>query len=239
MTKMVIRWFCCLLVATTLLPLAGLPAMAGEREERIQLLQDKMDKLKELLSRMEEEKLREQPPTESPWQPILQLGEERRAYAQYAYLLAPQMLRDDLDSVLQQLHFVAGQDDLTERGTLIVLPALPFAAGEPLTVDRYNREFARDLLNKVGLPAALEGGLLVSSDSLGQERAVEEPLLFIDLSGCDQILRARILDLLMSQRLFTAAGSIPLYLWDLLQAAAPRAFSVHMQGKVLWLGLEK
>lgn len=234
-----IRFLCCFLFVVCLQQVLVFPVVAGEKEEQVQLLQKKMEKLQELLVKMQEEKLREQPPTEIPWQAILQSGEERPAYDQYAYLLAPQMRADDLDSILQQLHFLATQDELKERGTLFVIPTLPLSVGEKLTVENYNRDLAGDLLKRIGVPSALEGGMIVASDPLGQLDAIEETLLFIDLTGCDQILRSRIFGLLQNQRLFTEDGSIHSYLWELLKSAAPQAFTVYMQDQLVWLALDK
>lgn len=238
MLKSGIRFLCCFLFVVFLQQIYVFPVAAGEKEERVQLLQKKMEKLQELLVRMQEEKLREQPPTEIPWQPILKSGEERPAYDQYAYLLAPQMRTADLDSTLQQLHFLANQDKLKERGTLFVVPTLPLSAGEKMTVDSYNRDLAGKLLKESRMPSALEGGLIVASDPLGQPGVAEGSLLFIDLAGCDHILRSRIFGLLQSQRLFTEDGSIHGYLWELLKSAAPQAFTVYMQGKLVWLALD-
>ncbi len=234
-----IRFFCCFLFVVCLQQVLVFPVVAGEKEEQVQLLQKKMEKLQKLLIRMQEEKLREQPPTEIPWQAIIQSGEERPAYDQYAYLLAPQMRAADLDSILQQLHFLATQDKLKERGTLFVIPTLPLSAGEKLTIENYNRDLAGDLLKRIGVPSALEGGMIVASDPLGQLDAIEETLLFIDLTGCDQILRSRIFGLLQNQRLFTEDGSIHGYLWELLKSAAPQAFTVYMQDQLVWLELDK
>lgn len=239
MFKHGIRFLCCFLFVICLQQILVFPAVAGEKEERVQLLQKKMEKLQELLVRMQEEKLREQPPTEIPWQAILQAGEERPAYDQYAYLLAPLMRAADLDSTLQQLHFLANQDELKERGTLFVVPTLPLDPGEKMTVENYNRDLSGKLLKSIKMPTALEGGLLVSSDPLGRLEDIEESMLFIDLSGCDQILRSRIFGLLQSQRLFTEDGSIHEYLWELLKSAAPQSFSVYMQDELVWLALDK
>ena len=104
MLKTLKCFLCCFLLVICLQQVHVVPALAGEKEERIKLLQEKMKKLQALLVLMEEQKLREQPPTEKPWQPIIKSGEERPAYDQYAYLLAPRMLATDLDSVLQQLN---------------------------------------------------------------------------------------------------------------------------------------
>ncbi|NOQ42670.1 MAG: hypothetical protein GQ563_09270 [Desulfuromusa sp.] len=232
------RFLCCFLFVVCLQQILVFPVVAGEKKERVQLLQKKMEKLQELLVRMQEEKLREQPPTEIPWQTILQLGEERPAYDQYAYLLAPQMRAEDLDSILQQLHFLATQDQLTERGTLFVVPTLPLSAGEKMSVESYNRDLAGQLLKEIQMPTALEGGLIVAPDPLGQLADTEGSLLFIDLAGCDQILRSRIFGLLQSQRLFVEDGSIHGYLWELLKSATPQAFSVYMQDGLVWLTLD-
>ena len=239
MLKYGIRFLCCFLLVVCLQQVLAFPVMAGEKEERVLLLQKKMAKLQELLVRMEKEKLREQPPTEIPWQAILQSGEERPAYDQYAYLLAPLMGAADLDSTLQQLHFLATQDELKERGTLFVVPALPLSAGESLTVENYNRQLGGVLLKKIGIPKALEGGVIIAPEPLGSPDVADETLLFIDLAGCDQILRSRIFGLLQKQRLFTEDGSIHEYLWVLLQSAAPQAFTVYVQDKLVWLTLSK
>lgn len=233
------RFLCCFLFVICLQQILVFPVVAGEKEERVQLLQKKMEKLQELLVRMQEEKLREQPPTEIPWQPILQSGEERPAYDQYAYLLAPQMRAADLDSALQQLYFLAKQDKLKERGTLFVVPTLPLSAGEKMSVENYNRDLAGQLLKKIRMPTSLEGGLVVAPDPLGQPDIATGSLLFIDLAGCDQILRSRIFGLLQNQRLFTEDGSIHGYLWELMKSAAPQAFSIYMQDELVWLALDK
>ena len=89
------------------------------------------------------------------------------------------------------------------------------------------------------MPTALEGGLLVAPDPLGQPDVAAGSLLFIDLAGCDQILRSRIFGLLQSQRLFTEDGSIHGYLWELMKSAAPQAFTVYMQDELVWLALDK
>lgn len=239
MFKFATRFLCCFLFSVCLQQILVFPVVAGEKEERVQLLQKKMEKLQELLVRMEEEKLREQPPTEIPWQPILQSGEERPAYDQYAYLLTPQMRAEDLDSILQQLHFLANQDELKERGTLFVVPTLPLSAGEQMSVESYNRDLAGKLLQEIRMPTALEGGLVVAPNPLGQPEVAAGSLLFIDLAGCDQILRSRIFGLLQSQRLFTADGSIHEYFWALMKGAAPQAFTVYMQEQLVWLALDK
>ena len=232
------RFFCCCLFVIFLQQVCVFPAVAGEKEERVQLLQEKMEKLQQLLVKMQEVKLREQPPTEIPWQPILQSGTERPAYDQYVYLLAPQMRAVDLDSSMQQLHFLATKDELKERGALFVIPALPLSAGEKMSVDNYNRDLAGDLLKKIGMPAALEGGLIVTPDPLERLEAGDVSLLFIDLVGCDQMLRSRIFGLLQTTRLFAEDGSIHKYLWELLKSAAPQAFSLYMQDGLVWLSLD-
>ncbi|MFK5926399.1 MAG: hypothetical protein QM483_07210 [Desulfuromusa sp.] len=237
MLKHSIRFLCCFLFVVCMQQIFVAPVVAGEKEERVQLLREKMEKLQELLVMMQEEKLREQPPTEIPWQPILQGGEERTAYDQYAYLLAPQMRAADLDSILQQLHFLATQDELKERGTLFVVPALPLAPGEKMAVKNYNRDLAGTLLQEINMPTALEGGIIVSPNPLGQPGVAKGSLLFIDLVGCDQILRSRIFGLLQSTRLFTEDGSIHGYLGRLLKSAAPQAFTVYMQGELVWVAL--
>jgi hypothetical protein len=237
MSKFIMRFFCCCLFVVCLQQYFVLPVVAGEKEERIQLLQKKMEKLQQLLVKVQEEKLREKPPTEIPWQPILQSGTERPAYDQYVYLLAPQMRAADLDSSLQQLHFLANQDELKERCTLFVVPSLPLSTGEQMTVKSYNRDLAGSLLQGLRMPMSLEGGLIVAPGHLGKLDVTEESLLFIDLTGCDQILRARILGLLQSYRLFTEDGSIHGYLGKLLKSAAPQAFTIYMQGELVWVAL--
>ncbi len=233
------RFLCCCLLLACLQQVFIFPVIAGEKEERVQLLQEKMAKLQELLLKLEEAKLREQPPTEMPLQALLQGDTERQAYDQYVYLLAPQMRATDLDSILQQVYFLANEDELKERGALFVIPALPLEPGEAMSVKTYNRDLARDLLRKVGIPAALEGGLIIAPDPLGQEGVAKGPLLFVDLAGCDQILRSRIFGLLQSDRLFTEDGSIHGYLGKLIKSAAPQAFTVYMQGELVWLSLAK
>ncbi len=234
-----IRLMCFCLLLVSLQQIYVSPAIAGEKEERVQLLQKKMAKLKELLHQLEEAKLREQPPTEMPLQALLKGGTERLAYDQYVYLLAPQMQATDLDSILQQVYFLASEDELKERGALFVIPALPLAPGEAMSVKTYNRDLARDLLRKVGIPGALEGGLIIAPDPLEQDGVAKGPLLFVDLAGCDQILRSRIFGLLLSDRLFTEDGSIYRYLGKLMKSAAPQAFTVYMQGELVWLSLAK
>ncbi|MDX2480158.1 MAG: hypothetical protein QNK24_07465 [Desulfuromusa sp.] len=231
------RFFCCVLFVVCLQQAYVLPVVAGEKEERVQLLQKKMEKLQELLVKLQEEKLREQPPTEIPWQPILKSGTERPAYDQYVYLIAPQMRAVDLDSTLQQLYFLSNQDELKERGTLFVVPSLPLSTGEKMTVENYNRDLAGSLLKELGMPTALEGGLIVAPDPLERLDVTEESLLYIDLTGCDQILRSRIFGLLQKYRLFTEDGSIHGYLGKLLKSATPQAFTVYMQGELVWLAL--
>ena len=238
MSKFGIRFFCCFLVVICLQQICVFPVLAGEKEERIKLLQEKMKKLQQLLVLMEEQKLLEQPPTEMPWQPILKSGVERPAYDQYAYLLAPQMRATELDSILQQLNFFASQDPLKERGTLFVIPALPLADGEEMTVEKYNRDLVDELLAEIQVPTALEGGLLLAPNPLGRAGVATGPLLFIDLAGCNQILRARIFALLQSQRLFTADGSIHGYVWALLKNAAPQSFNLYMQDNLAWLSVD-
>ncbi len=163
-----LRFVCCILFVGCLQQIYIFPVVAGEKEERVQLLQKKMEKLQELLARMQEEKLREQPPTEIPWQPILESGEERPAYDQYAFLLASQMQASDLDSTLQQLHFLANQDKLKERGTLFIVPTLPLKTGEQMTIKNYNRDLAGQLLKTIRIPTALEGGILIAPNPLGE-----------------------------------------------------------------------
>ena len=238
MLRKIIPLFCCLLLLSFVsLPLVS-PSFAGEKEERVQLLQEKLKKLKQLLVQMEEQKLKESPPTETPWEPLIDFGLERPAYDQYAYLVAPQMKREALDSVLQQLHFFAGQDTLKERGTLFVVPTRPLSEGETMSVDKYNRDMAVSIFRKIGLPSALEGAILVVPNPITEEGVAKGPMLLIDLVGCDQMLRARIFELLQSVRLFAEDGSIQDYLWELLKSASPQAFSVAVEGEQMWLAVD-
>ncbi len=130
---------------------------ASEKEERIRLLQEKMNALKAQLELMQETRLRQQPPTELPWQPIQEQGQERVAYAQYVYLLGAHMSREDLDSTLQQVYHIAAQDEMEEKGALFVVPALSLVGGQQMSVDAYNRQLAVELLLQVGVPSAIEG----------------------------------------------------------------------------------
>ncbi|MBN1958450.1 MAG: hypothetical protein JXQ81_00685 [Desulfuromonadales bacterium] len=227
-----------LLLFSSLLVFCTLQAQAGEKEERIRELQEKMQLLKQQLAVMQEQKLREQPPQEIPWQPLLELGQERPAYRQYAYLLGAQMSQEELDSVLQQAYFLASQDSLEERGTLFLVPTLQLSAGQQMSVDSYNRDLAGRILRQAGVPTAIEGGLLVTAAALTSESGTEEIMLFIDLAGSDQILRSRIFELLSSQRLFTEGGSIHNFIWDLVQNASPQVFSIFRQGNLAWLVLD-
>lgn len=239
MFRKLIPLCCCLLVLCALqLPLVQ-PVVAGEKDERVQLLQEKLKKLKDLLVQMEELKLKESPPTETPWEPLLDFGLERPAYDQYAYLVAPQMKQETLDSILQQLHFFSSQDELKERGTLFVVPTLPLAEGEIMSVAKYNRDLAVEMVRKIGVPAALEGAIIVAPDPLGETGVAKGPLLLIDLAGSDQILRSRIIESLQKVRLFAEDGSIQDYLWDLLKSASPQAFTVSVEGELLWLSVAK
>ena len=191
-----------------------------------------------IIAVMQEQKLKAQPPTESPWEPVLDFGQERPAYDQYAYLLAPQMRNEVLDSILQQLHFFSSQDTLADRGTLFVIPTLPLADGQALTVDKYNRELAAAFLRKAGVPAALEGSIIVSPAPLTRQGVASGQLLLIDLANCDQILRSRIFELLQSSRLFTEDGSIQDFLWQLLQNASPQAFTMTVEGQRMWVAVD-
>ena len=232
--------FCCglLSLAFVQVPLTQ-PVYAGEKEERVKLLQEKLKKLKQLLVQMEEQKLKETPPTQPPWEPLIDFGLERPAYDQYAYLVAAQIKQEDLDGVLQQFYFFANQDELKERGTLFVVPALPLGDGEVMSVGKYNRELAAAMLRKIGAPSAMEGGLIVLPDPLGEEGVANGPMLIVDLAGCDQILRLRIIELLKDVRLFTEDGSIQNYLMALLQSASPQSFTVFAEGEQLWLAVDK
>jgi hypothetical protein len=232
-----IPMFCCLVILAFCQLSMVPPTLAGEKEERVKLLQEKLKKLKQLLVQMEEQKLKESPPNEIPWEPLLDYGLERPAYDQYAYLVAPQMRQEILDSTLQQLYFFSSQDELKQRGTLFVIPALTMAEDEYMSVAKYNRELAGSMLRKIGVPSALEGAIIVVPDPLNEEGVASGPLLLIDLAGCDQILRSRIFELLQSVRLFTADGSIQDYLWALLKSASPRSFTVSVEGERLWLAV--
>jgi len=229
---------CCLLLLCFCSGSLVSPVFANEKEERVRLLQEKLKKLKQLLVEMEEQKLKETPPKDIPWEPLIDFGLERPAYDQYAYLVAPQMKQQDLDSTLQQLYFFASQDELKERGTLFVIPALPLAEGETMSVEKYNRELAVRVIRKVGLPSALEGGILVLPDPISEQGVAEGPMLLIDLTGCDQIMRARMFELLQSVRLFTEDGSIQDYLMALLKSASPQAFSIFSEDEMVWLALD-
>ncbi len=236
--KLIPIFLCLLLLSVCLAPLTP-PAVAGEKEERVQLLQEKLKKLKQLLVQMEEQKLKESPPQDIPWEPMLDFGLERPAYDQYAYLIAPLMKQETLDSTLQQLHFLASQDEMKERGTLFVVPTLPLSEGEAMSVDKYNRDLAVSILRKIGVPSSFEGGVLVVPDPIGEEGVAKGPMLLIDLTGCDQIMRTRIFEQLQSVRLFTEDGSIQDYLWALLKSASPQSFSAYVEGERMWLTLDK
>ncbi|SHJ31988.1 hypothetical protein SAMN02745165_02107 [Malonomonas rubra DSM 5091] len=238
MLRKYIPLLCCLLLLSISCGAVITPAFASEQEERVRLLQEKLKKLKQLLVQMEEQKLKETPPQEIPWEPLLDFGLERPAYDQYAYLVAPQMKQDILDSALQQLYFFASQDELKERGTLFVVPALPLAEGEVMSVSKYNRELAVRMVRKIDLPSALEGGVLVLPDPINEEGVADGPMLLIDLTGCDQMMRARIFELLQSVRLYTEDGSIQDYIMALLKSASPQAFSVFIEGERAWLALD-
>ncbi len=238
MFRKIIPLICCLLTLAVCQAAMTPATFAGEKEERVQLLQEKLKKLKQLLVQMEEQKLKESPPTETPWEPLLDFGLERPAYDQYAYLVTPQMKQEDLDGILQQLHFFSSQDELKERGTLFVIPTRPLAAGEVMSVAKYNRDLAAAMLRKVGVPSALEGVIIVAPDPLNEEGVANGPLLLIDLVGSDQILRSRIFELLQTVRLFTADGSIQDYLWELLKSASPQSFSVSVEGERMWLAVD-
>lgn len=239
MFRKIVPVICCLLVFAIGQAAVSTPVLANEKEERVRLLQEKLKKLKKLLVQMEEQKLKETPPTESPWEPLLDFGLERPAYDQYAYLVAPQMKQEALDSVLQQLYFFASQDELKERGTLFVIPALPLDTGETMSVEKYNRELAGAMLRKIGLPAAIEGGILVTPDPLNEEGVASGLQLFVDLTGCDQILRLHIFEQLQEVRLFTEDGTIQDYLWALLKSASPQEFTVSLEGQRMWLTLAR
>jgi hypothetical protein len=241
MLKKVGRFLCCLLIVACLQQIVLSPATADEQEDRakrVQLLKEKMKKLQALLEKVKEEKLREQPPKEFPWQPILKSGDEWPAYAQYAYLLAPHMQKEDLDSILQQLHYLTSQDPRKERGTLFIIPALPLESGEQMTVEKYNRDMASQFLKLIKMPTALEGGLIVSPDPLGEPDIAEGVLLYIDLTGCNQILRSRIFEALQTTRLFIDDGSVHAYLWELLKSASPQSFKVYRQDNLIWLSVD-
>jgi len=238
MLRRIIPLCCCLLLFSfATLPLV-VPSFAGEKEERVQLLQEKLKKLKQLLVQMEEQKLKESPPTDTPWEPLIDFGLERPAYDQYVYLVAPQMKQEALDSVLQQLYFFSSQDELKERGALFVIPARPLSEGETMSVEKYNRDLAATILRKLNLPTSLEGVLLVAPDPINEEGVTAGPLLVIDLVDIDQILRARIVELLQQVRLFAEDGSMQDYLWELLKSASPQAFEVAVEGERMWLAID-
>ena len=240
MSRKFIPILCCLLLSIFCHSVLVSPSFAEgnqNKEERVLLLQEKLKKLKQLLVQMEEQKLKEKPPTETPWEPLLDFGLERPAYDQYAYLVAPLMQQGVLDSTLQQLHFFASQDELKERGTLFVIPSLPLTDGEVMSVGKYNRDLAVAMLRKIGVPSALEGGIVVTPDPLGEKGVAEGPMLLIDLAGCDQIIRSRIFETLQQVRLFTEDGSIQDYLWALAKISSPQAFSIFTEGERMWLSL--
>jgi len=238
MYKRLIPLICCLLCLAFFQGAFPQPSFADEKEERVKLLQEKLKKLKQLLVQMEEQKLKETPPTATPWEPLIDFGLERPAYDQYVYLVAPQMKQETLDSVLQQLYFFSNQDELKERGALFVIPARPLSEGESMSVDKYNRGLAAAILRKLELPTALEGLLLITPDPIDEEGVTAGPLLLIDLVDIDQILRARIVELLQQVRLFTEDGSLQDYLWELLKSASPQAFEVAVDGKRMWLAVD-
>lgn len=229
--------FSTMMVALFALQLFVGSAAASEKEERIRLLQEKMKALKAQLSLMQEEELRKQPPTQMPWQPLRAGGEERKAYAQYVYLLGSQMAKEELDATLQQVYYLASQDPMEERGALFVVPALPLTTDGQMTVENYNRELAVDFLAAAGIPSAVEGGLLVSARPLDRGGEDERELLFIDLSGCDRILKSRILELLQTQRLFEPDGTVHGYLWALLKSASPQSFNLYWRNGLAWLSV--
>lgn len=239
MLRKLIPVFLCLLLFSAFLAPFTPPTFAGEKEERVKLLQEKLKKLKQLLVQMEEQKLKESPPKDIPWEPLLDFGLERPAYDQYVYLVAPLMKQQMLDSTLQQLYFLASQDELKERGALFVVPTLPLAEGEVMSVGKYNRDLAVAILHKIGLPSSLEGGLLVVPRPIDQDGVADGPMLLIDLAGCDQIMRMRIFEQLQSVRLFTEDGSIQDYFWALLKSVSPQSFSAFVEGKRMWISLDK
>ncbi len=211
-------------------------ACAGDKEDRIQALQEKMTRLKGLLAELEEQKLREQPPEIIPWQPLVNSGQERRAYTQYAYLLAPQMPQEDLSAILEQLYFTATRDKLTQRGTLFVVPALTQTEPEQLLAADYNRGLAADLLSKVGIPSAVSGGLLIVSAPVNKLVLEKQPALYLDLAGCEPMLRARIFELLLAGQ-FNEAEDLYSFIGNLIAAASPQAFQLYQQQQVLWLSV--
>ncbi len=212
-------------------------ACAGEKEERIQALQEKMTQLKGMLAELEEQKLREQPPEEIPWQPLISRGEERRAYTQYAYLLAPQMRQESLSAALEQLYYTAARDGMSHRGTLFVIPALNQTEAKQLEGVDYNRGLAADLLGAVGIPSAVSGGLLVTSDPIGKQARQDRPMLYLDLDGCSPMLRARIFELLLVSTLDESGASLYSFIGNLVAAAKPQVFQLYQQQQILWLSV--
>lgn len=238
MKNLLVRAVICLALLVAFQSQLFLPAAtAGEKDERILLLQEKMAKLQEMLAELEEQKLREQPPQEIPWQPVAGSGEERRAYRQYVYLLAPQMRREVLGGVLEQLYYTAERDPLTQRGSLFVIPALNPSETGQLSVEQYNRSLASQWLSAQGIPSAVFGGVLVSADPVGESSGERQPVLYIDLDGCDQILRARIFELLQTTPLYGDDGSVAEFLWTLVAKAQPQAFRIYQQKQITWLSV--
>ncbi len=238
MLKRFILLFCSLLFVLAVLQTHPAQLQAATNEEQTEQLRAKLEKLNELLEKMQQLEALKKPPTEPPWQAVLDYSEERLAYAQYAYLLAPHMQKETLDSILQQLHFFANRDQLESRGTLFVVPALPLAAGETMGVSHYHRELAKGFLQKAGLPSAAEALLLVAPEPLTKPGVAEGPLLLIDLAHSDQILRARILELLQQLRLFDEPEGMTDFLWQLLQQTTPQAFRVMVAGERLQMTVE-
>lgn len=231
----IIRGVSCLVLFIALQQIFVAPACADEKQEQIQLLQKKMQKLQELMTQLEELKASQAPPTAPPWEKLAKTGAEWPGYQQYAYLLAPQLRGEDLDAVLQQLHFFAGRDAMEERGTLFVIPAVDDESAANMRVEDYSRALAIELVQTLNSPTAIEAWLVVSPAPLTQSGIADGPLLVIDLAGSDRMLRARIFELLQQQQLYTEDGSFADFIWQLLNEIAPQPLKLSMDGKRLRL----
>ena len=238
MRKLFVRAFvCCVLLLPLQSYLLSPAAFGAEKAERIQALQERMIQLKSMLAELEEQQLREQPPEVIPWQPLISSGEERRAYARYAYFLAPQMGQETLGATLEQLYFTATRDALTQRGTLFVVPSINQTEVNPLAVSDYNRSLAADMLATLGIPSALAGGLLVTTDSIEKKTLQDQTVLYLDLDGCEPVLRARIFELLLTHDFQGTGGEFYPFIGALVAAAQPQTFKIYQQQHVIWLSV--
>jgi hypothetical protein len=243
------------LFAFALLMLAGCSAMQKggstqstqdlETREKIRQLQEKLSSLQEQLAVMEAQKTFasvRKPESPPAWDPLLHAGEEKPGYGLFTYLLdrkgAGEQARNLLSQVLDGITALPGRTDLPEEETNRFLVPLKDVAASP-DAAHYNAELAGSYMDLLDFPGPGKNGPLLVSSYRPLGKGEKNPLLILELAGCDSGFLTRVLPAYLGN-VETVAGAedkpFAKLFWQLVEQAEPDSITVARVGRFLVLG---